>query len=86
MLDRLSGGHLKSAWHRVIPPVEGSYRISHPFFFDFGWNAEMIPFPLGNKLGKFTEDEQKAIQDRWSKTTFTAASGVWGQYLGKKVS
>ncbi|KAL0958681.1 hypothetical protein HGRIS_014013 [Hohenbuehelia grisea] len=84
MLDQMTSGRFKSAPHRVIPPPQGKPRISFPFFFDFSWDAKMDYLPLDH-LPTLTEDETRVAKKRWEGTTFTGVSGVWAQYLAKKV-
>jgi len=77
MLDRLTGGLYKSTPHRVRN-VSGKSRLSFPFFFDPGWNAEIVPLP------------QAAARDdsgeRWDLSNVHAWSGTYGDYLLGKVS
>ncbi|KAG8836238.1 hypothetical protein FRC17_008974 [Serendipita sp. 399] len=84
MLDMMTGGRFKSVPHRVKPPPPGSYRISFPFFFDFSWDAQMVHLPLDH-LPKLSQQQEQEAKERWEKTTFTGVSGVWAQYLAKKV-
>lgn len=77
MLDRLTGGVYRSTPHRVRN-VSGKSRLSFPFFFDPGWNAEIVPLP------------QSAARDdsgeRWDGANVHAWSGTYGEYLMSKVS
>ncbi|KAJ7668738.1 2OG-Fe(II) oxygenase [Mycena polygramma] len=85
MLDQLTGGRLPSRAHRVLPPAPSAGpRFSFPFFFDFAWNAPMVPLELGH-LPPLTADEQAAAQARWQRGTFKKVEGQWWQYLAKKV-
>lgn len=77
MLDRLTGGVYRSTPHRVRN-VSGKSRLSFPFFFDPGWNAEIVPLP-----------EAAARDDsgeRWDRANVHAFSGTYGDYLMSKVS
>lgn len=77
MLDRLTGGVYRSTPHRVRN-LSGKSRLSFPFFFDPGWNAEIVPLP------------QSAARDdsgeRWDRANVHAWSGTYGEYLMGKVS
>ena len=77
MLDRLTGGVYRSTPHRVRN-VSGKSRLSFPFFFDPGWNAEIVPLP------------QSAARDdsgeRWDRANVHTWSGTYGEYLMSKVS
>ncbi|KAF4583642.1 iron/ascorbate-dependent oxidoreductase family protein [Pleurotus pulmonarius] len=84
MLDQMTGGRFISTPHRVVPPPQGTSRISVPFFFDFSWDAKMEHLPLDH-LPALTPEEQAVAKARWEQTTFTGVSGVWAQYLAKKV-
>lgn len=77
MLDRLTGGVYRSTPHRVRN-VSGKSRLSFPFFFDPGWNAEIVPLP-----------EAAARDDsgeRWDCANVHAFNGTYGEYLMSKVS
>ncbi|KAF9468448.1 hypothetical protein BDZ94DRAFT_1184148 [Collybia nuda] len=84
MLDMMSGGRLRSTFHRVLPPAPGTHRISFPLFFDFSWTAKMAPLPLSH-LPPLSPGEEAQAKERWEKTTFTGVNGEWWQYLAKKV-
>lgn len=78
MLDRLTGGVYRSTPHRVRN-VSGNSRLSFPFFFDPGWNAEIVPLPAhANALDDSGE--------RWDRANVHAFSGAYGDYLMSKVS
>lgn len=78
MLDRLTGGVYRSTPHRVRN-VSGRSRLSFPFFFDPGWEAEIIPLPA-----------HAAARDdgleRWDGANLHALHGAYGDYLLGKVS
>lgn len=77
MLDRLTGGLYRSTPHRVRN-VSGKSRLSFPFFFDPGFDAEIVPLP------------QSAARDdsaeRWDRANVHAWSGTYGDYLLGKVA
>jgi isopenicillin N synthase-like dioxygenase len=75
MLDRMTGGTYRSTPHRARN-VSGRGRLSFPFFFDPGWNAEILPLP--------TARDDSA--ERWDRANVHAFSGTYGDYLLGKVS
>ncbi|MEZ5959878.1 MAG: 2-oxoglutarate and iron-dependent oxygenase domain-containing protein [Hyphomonadaceae bacterium] len=77
MLDRLTGGAYRSTPHRVRN-VSGKSRLSFPFFFDPGWNAEIVPLPESA-----SHDDSG---ERWDRANVHAFSGTYGEYLMGKVS
>lgn len=77
MLDRLTGGLYRSTPHRVRN-VSGKSRLSFPFFFDPGFDAEIVPLPLGAARDDSAE--------RWDQANVHAWSGTYGDYLMGKVS
>jgi isopenicillin N synthase-like dioxygenase len=78
MLDRLTGGLYRSTPHRVRN-VSGKSRLSFPFFFDPGWDAEIVPLPAHANA---TDDSR----ERWDRANVHAWSGTYGEYLLGKVS
>lgn len=74
-LDRLTGGHYRSTPHRVRN-VSGRGRLSFPFFFDPGWDAEIKALPQAR-------DDSR---ERWDRANVHAFSGTYGDYLLGKVS
>ena len=76
MLERLTGGRYRSTPHRVRSPRDRD-RISCPFFFDPGWDAEVRPLlpPVPGEAPK-----------RWDGADVLAVSGTYGEYLLGKVS
>lgn len=77
MLDRLTGGFYKSTPHRVRN-VSGMSRLSFPFFFDPGWDTEIVPLPA--RTG--ADDSAQ----RWDGANVHAFSGTYGAYLLSKVA
>ncbi|MGQ0533773.1 MAG: isopenicillin N synthase family dioxygenase [Caulobacteraceae bacterium] len=78
MLDRLTGGAYRSTPHRVRN-VSGKSRLSFPFFFDPGWDAEIVPLP----------EHANARDDssgRWDRANVHALTGTYGEYLMAKVA
>lgn len=85
MLDMLTYGRFKSMRHRALAPSQlGSFRISIPYFFDFGWSANMVRLPLDH-LPPLSDEEKAAAEARWASGTFKNVSGQWWNYLEKKV-
>jgi len=78
MLDRLTGGAYKSTPHRA-KNVSGRGRLSFPFFFDPGFDAEIRPLPAH---GAAADD----WRSRWDKASVHDFSGAYGDYLLGKVS
>jgi isopenicillin N synthase-like dioxygenase len=78
MLDRLTGGVYRSTPHRVRN-ISGRSRLSFPFFFDPGWNAEIVALPAHANA----HDDSS---ERWDRTNVHAWSGTYGEYLLGKVS
>lgn len=75
MLDRLTGGTYRSTPHRARN-VSGRGRLSFPFFFDPGWDADIAPLP-------HARDDSA---ERWDRANVHAFSGTYGDYLLGKVS
>ncbi len=76
MLDRLTGGVYRSTPHRVRN-VSGRSRLSFPFFFDPGFDAQIKPLP-----GHAAQDDSA---QRWDKANLHDFSGSYGDYLLGKV-
>lgn len=64
ILDRLTGGRYISAKHRALCPEAGVARLSVPFFFDPGWNAKIVAFPLDH-LDNLSEEQLARAHERW---------------------
>lgn len=79
MLDRMTSGRYRSTPHRVRPSV-GVERLAFPFFFDPGWDAEVVPVPLAG------EPPPDDADTRWDGTSLRHLSGTYGDYLWSKVS
>lgn len=78
MLDRLTGGLYRSTPHRVRN-VSGKSRLSFPFFFDPGWDAEIVPLPA-------SANPRDDSSERWDRANVHAFSGSYGDYLMSKVA
>ena len=78
MLEKISGGVLRSTPHRVRN-ASGLQRISAPFFFDPGWEAEV------KALTGFAPIEDDS-DTRWDGASVHATSGTYGAYLLSKVA
>jgi isopenicillin N synthase-like dioxygenase len=77
MLDRLTGGLYRSTPHRA-KNTSGRGRLSFPFFFDPGWEAQIVPLPA-----HATAQDDRAT--RWDGESVHAFSGSYGDYLLGKV-
>ncbi len=78
MLDRMTGGFYRSTPHRVHNP-SGRARLSFPFFFDPGFDANIRPISPAASVA-----DDKA--DRWDQTSVHEFSGTYGDYILGKVS
>ncbi len=78
MLDRLTAGAYKSTPHRA-KNVSGSGRLSFPFFFDPGFDAEIRPLPARDAV----VDDWRS---RWDQASVHDFGGTYGAYLLGKVS
>jgi isopenicillin N synthase-like dioxygenase len=79
MLDRLTGGLYRSTPHRA-KNVSGHGRLSFPFFFDPGFDAEVHPLP--ERAARMTDDRDS----RWDRQSVHGFTGTYGDYLLGKVS
>ncbi len=77
MLDRLTGGLYRSTPHRA-KNTSGSGRLSFPFFFDPGWEAEIVPLPAH----AVAQDDRES---RWDRESVHDFRGTYGDYLLGKV-
>jgi isopenicillin N synthase-like dioxygenase len=78
MLDRLTGGLYKSTPHRARN-TSGRGRLSFPFFFDPGFEAQIRPLPQA----AFAGDDRDS---RWDQVSVHEFRGTYGDYLLGKVS
>jgi isopenicillin N synthase-like dioxygenase len=79
MLDRLTGGLYRSTPHRA-KNTSGRGRLSFPFFFDPGFDAEVRPLP--ERASRIDDDKET----RWDRQSVHGFSGTYGDYLLAKVS
>jgi isopenicillin N synthase-like dioxygenase len=79
MLERMTGGRYRSTPHRARNPGARG-RLSFPFFFDPGWDAEVKPVPVirAGAVGP--------APPRWDRADVFAFEGTYGRYLVEKVS
>jgi isopenicillin N synthase-like dioxygenase len=75
MLERLSGGRLVSAPHRVRNAGSRD-RLSFPLFYDPDFSAVMTPAAAA---------ADRAARERWDRIDPNAFSGRYGDYLLRKV-
>ena len=81
MLERMTAGAYRSTPHRVRN-TSGADRLSFPFFFDPGWDAEVLPAP-----GVHTAADRVADPtDRWDGTSVHEFTGTYGEYVVSKVA
>src|SRR5215831_17395264 len=79
MLDRLTGGLYRSTPHRA-KNTSGRGRLSFPFFFDPGFDAEVRPLP--ERASRIADDKET----RWDRQSVHGFTGTYGDYLLGKVS
>jgi len=79
MLDRMTAGRYRSTPHRVRNATGGD-RLSFPFFFDPGWEAQIRPVPLAD------EAPPDDAGTRWDGASVHEWDGTYGDYLMGKVS
>jgi isopenicillin N synthase-like dioxygenase len=78
MLDRMTGGRLRSAPHRVSINSSGRDRLSIPFFFDPDFDARIQPIP---NSGPGIDDSGR----RWDGANLQAFEGTYGDYVTEKI-
>jgi isopenicillin N synthase-like dioxygenase len=80
MLERLTRGIYRSTPHRVLN-TSSRDRLSFPFFFDPGFEAQMLPVE-----GLVNDSLCDDSAERWDHTSVHEFSGTYGDYLLNKVS
>jgi isopenicillin N synthase-like dioxygenase len=78
MLERITGGRYRSTPHRARN-VGAKARLSFPFFFDPGWDAEVRPVPD-------VEGAAGPAPSRWDGASLSEVTGTYGAYLLSKVA
>jgi polar amino acid transport system ATP-binding protein len=78
MLDRMTGGRLRSLPHRVAINTSGRDRLSIPLFFDpdFDWRIEPVP-----QSRRGADDSAR----RWDGANLQAFEGSYGDYVSAKI-
>ncbi|MGH8977706.1 MAG: isopenicillin N synthase family dioxygenase [Acidimicrobiia bacterium] len=79
MLERMTGGRYRSTPHRAKNPGPQG-RLSFPFFFDPGWDAEVRPVPDVATGGRVD-----TAPPRWDGADVLELRGTYGEYLLTKV-
>jgi isopenicillin N synthase-like dioxygenase len=80
MLERMTGGRYRSTPHRVRN-TSGTSRLSFPFFFDPGWDAQVVAVP-----GCEDPIADRTGHERWDGASVHAHRGTYGEYLLAKVA
>lgn len=78
MLDRMTGGLYRSTRHRVRN-TSGRGRLSFPFFFDPGFDAEVRPIRVPGAPAT-------GAHPRWDGVDVHGFQGTYGDYLVDKVT
>lgn len=78
MLDRMTGGRLRSVPHRVALNTSGRDRLSIPLFFDPDFDTRVQPVP-GSGPGQ--DDSGR----RWDGANLQAFEGTYGDYVTAKI-
>jgi isopenicillin N synthase-like dioxygenase len=79
MLDRMTCGRYRSTPHRVRNRGARD-RLSFPFFFDPGWNAEIEPIETCGA------DAPPGADERWDGADVHEVHGTYGEYVLRKVA
>jgi isopenicillin N synthase-like dioxygenase len=77
MLERMTAGRYRSTPHRV-QNTSTTDRLSFPYFFDPGWDVQVVPVPGAEPAA--------ATVDRWDAADPLTFEGTYGDYLLAKVS
>jgi len=80
MLDRMTAGYYRSTPHRV-QNVTRRARLSFPFFFDPGFNAEIKPIVTPDAAHVASDEAE-----RWDRASVHVFEGTYGDYVLGKVS
>lgn len=80
-VHRMTRGVYRSTPHQVLNR-SGRDRLSLPFFFDPGWNAEIRPLEAPALRHATTAED---AHERWDQRSVHAFQGTYGDYLLGKV-
>lgn len=76
LLEVATDGYLRATQHRVMSPPAGTERISIPFFFNPGLDAEVprieLPPDLAAEARGITQDEQNVLSARYGENLLKA--------------
>lgn len=90
MLEAMTHGLYRSTPHRVRNPSPTAMRVTYPFFFDPGYNAEISPLPLSEELAAQASAARAARaaagDSRWDGASPLDVSGTYGRYLLGKIA
>ena len=76
------GRSIPAAPSHGAAPDHGRDRLSLPFFFDPGWNAEIRPLEAPALRNATTAED---AHERWDQRSVHAFQGTYGDYLLGKV-
>ena len=76
LLEVATDGYLRATNHRVVSPAQGTERLSIPFFFNPGLDAEVphleLPPDLAARARGVTQDAQNVMGSRYGENLLKA--------------